>query len=82
MRTRLVTALAAVVLLLTACEPDVSGTVQDKRTSPGKLGATIRELCIGNTKDSCTWHRLHGKYARARFNRCDVGEQYPACRRP
>lgn len=74
-----ITALALAVLAA-GCTTAVSGTVQDKRSQPGRLGLQARELCLGTAKQTCTWHLLRGKYAAGWYQRCDIGEPYPACR--
>lgn len=66
-------------LSLVACGgSDITGTVQDKRQSAHSI-APKRELCIGDSKTSCTWQPLTGKYASGWYGRCDIGEYYPDC---
>lgn len=77
MRTR---TMCAVLLALAGCGTSVSGTVQDKRESRNGMGLLVRELCIGDSRESCAWHVLRGKYAAGWYGRCDIGERYPDCR--
>lgn len=69
-----------ILVLLVGCNPFPSGIVQDKRESAGALGLTVFEVCLGESKQTCTWHQVTGKFRGRAYDRCEIGERYPDCR--
>jgi hypothetical protein len=63
------------VITLSGC---TEGTVWGKRSSRDRFGMVTRELCIGDSRETCTW--IHQRKP-AWYTHCDVGEQYPRCAR-
>jgi predicted small secreted protein len=70
----------ALAVLVAGCGP-ADGVVRDKRERPGTLGVTVRELCIGESRQTCTWSPVGGKTSKTWYRRCDIGERYPDCRK-
>jgi hypothetical protein len=65
--------------------PAPSAVVVQAKDKQAHAGLARYRICAGPSRDDCTWHTItggHGASKRHRWERCTIGEPWPACTEP